>query len=126
MSTQWIIWYDDFSSFSNEDGEPWDAPRENVVCIAVASIECGRYILGEVDWYCWHFEDSQWVPHNRSGMQQYLRKPGKEKVVVEGYWVTKERYGKIRSHALKVDDRLPKAMANGPRQPEHVRQWLEE
>lgn len=126
MSAQWVIWYDDWSSFSSEDGEPWEAPRENVICIAVASIECGRYILGEVDWYCWHFEDDQWVPHNRSGMQQYLRRPGKEKVVIEGYWVTKERYGKIRSHALKVDDRLPKVTAHGPRLPEHVAQWLEE
>jgi hypothetical protein len=126
MSTKWIIWYDDFSSFSSEDGEPWEAPREGVICIAIASIECGRYILSEMDWYCWHFESDTWVPHNRSGMQQYLRRPGKEKVVIEGYWVTKELYGKIRSHALKVDDRLPKVTAGGPRLPQHVREWLEE
>ena len=126
MSAQWVIWYDDWSSFSSEDGEPWEAPRDYVICIAVADIGCGRYIIGEVDWYCWHFEDAQWVPHNRAGMQQYLRKPGKEKVVLEGYWITRERYGNIRSHALKVDDRLPKVTANGPRLPEHVAQWLEE
>jgi hypothetical protein len=59
-------------------------------------------------------------------MQQYLRKPGKEKVVVEGYWVEKQRYTKIRSHALKVDDRLPKVTANPPQFPEGVEQWLEE
>lgn len=126
MSAQWVIWYDDWSSFSSEDGEPWEAPREGVICIAVANIGCGRYVLGEMDWYCWHFEDNQWIPHNRSGMQQYLRKPGKEKVVIEGYWVPKERYGKIRSHALKVDDRLPFPTANPPRLPVGVIEWLED
>jgi hypothetical protein len=123
---RWVIWYDDFSSFSSDDGEPWEAPRDGVICIAIADRGCGRYVLGEIDWYCWHFEDSKWVPHNRSGMQQYLRKPGKEKVVVEGYWVEKQRYTKIRSHALKVDDRLPKVTANPPQFPEGVEQWLEE
>ena len=126
MAINWIIWYDDHSNFSSDDGDPWDAPRDGVICISVADRGCGRYVLGEVDWYCWHFEDERWVPHNRSGMQQYLRKPGKEKVVIEGYWIEKERYGKIRSHAMKVDDRLPSVTANPPRLPDSVEQWLEE
>ena len=123
---KWIIWYDDFSSFTNEDGEPWGAPREGVVCIAIAERSCGRYVLGEVDFYCWHFEDEQWVPHDRLGMMQYLRRPGKEKLILEGYWVTQHRYGTIRKIALKKDDRLPPVTANPPRLPEGVRHYLED
>ena len=121
---RWIIWYSDRTSFSNLDGEPWEAPREGLICIAVADKSCGRYILGEQNFYCWHFEDDQWVPHDRSGMRQYLRLPGKNKVVIEGFWVPKERYSKIRSHALKVDDRLPKVTAKPPRLPEGIEQEL--
>ena len=90
----------------------------------MADKSCGRYILGEQNFYCWHFEDNQWVPHDRSGMRQYLRRPGKNKVVIEGYWIVKKRYSEIRSHALKVDDRLPKVTANPPRLPEGVEQEI--
>lgn len=121
---RWIIWYDDHFSFSNVDGEPWEAPREGIICIAVADRSCGRYLLGEMDFYCWHFDDQQWVMHNYSGMRQYLRKPGVKKVVLEGYWISKHRYSEIRTHALKVDKRLPFVTANPPRLPEGVEQEL--
>ena len=106
------------SSFSYEDGQAWDAPREGVTCIAVADKGCGRYILGEQNFFCWHFDESQWVMHDTSGMRQYLRKTGKEKVVIEGYWIPRELYSKIRTFALKIDDRLPKVTANPPPLPE--------
>jgi hypothetical protein len=124
--TDWIIWYDDKSSFSSDDGAPWDAPREGVACISVPHESCGRYVLGEVDFYCWHFEDTQWVPHDRIGMLQYLRKPGKEKVVIEGYWMAKDRYIKIKRQAKRIDTRLPAMTAEGIGYPEGVRHYLED
>lgn len=104
---EWVVWYADESSFSSDDGEPWDAPREGVICIVQAAIDCGRFILQETNFYCWHFEDAQWVPHDTLGMHDYLRKPGKEKVVLRGYWVPRERFANIRTRAKKLDDRLP-------------------
>lgn len=55
------------------------------------------------------------MPHDRDGERQYLRKPGKSKVVLEGFEVSKEHYGNIQHHALHVDDRLPEKTAGGPR-----------
>jgi hypothetical protein len=123
--TKWIIWYDDKSSFSNEDGEPWEAPRDGVICISQHHWSCGRLIMGEVDFYCWHFEDSEWVPHDRLGMMQYLRKPGKEKVVIEGYWVSQERF-RASGGLARHDKRLPPKTAGEPPLPEGVRHYLED
>ena len=115
--TEWIVFYDDDSSFSSDDGPPGDAPREGVQCIASVDISCGHYVHAEQDWYCWHFDDGCWVPHSFSGMLQYLRKPGTEKVVLEGYWIKRERYAANRRKAEK-DPRLPPITARPPRQPE--------
>ena len=103
---EWVIWYADESSFSSDDGSPWEAPRDNVICIAVALPEVGRHTVQGVDYYCWHFEDSLWVPHGRTGLHQYLRLPGKSKVVLEGYWVPRDRFTRILKLS-KHDPRLP-------------------
>lgn len=116
---EWIIFYDDESSFSSVDGPPSEAPRDGVQCIAVVDRGCGHYILSEQDWYCWHFEDDCWVPHGWAGMLQYLRKPGVLKIVLEGYAIKGERHYKQRSKARK-DPRLPPVTAKPPRQLENT------
>jgi hypothetical protein len=112
--TDWIVWYDDETSFSSDDGQPWDAPRDGVVCITASKPSCGRFLIAWRSYYCWHFDEQQWVPHDRDGERQYLRKPGKEKVVLEGYELSKDFYQDIKHHAEYVDDRLPPKTANGP------------
>jgi hypothetical protein len=111
---RWIVWYDDFSSFCSDDYEPWEIPRDGVICIAVERDSCGRYLISSRSYYCWHFQENQWVCHDRDGERQYLRKPGKEKVVLEGYEVSKDFYQEIKHHALEVDDRLHPRTAKGP------------
>lgn len=115
---RWVIWYADGSSFTSIDGGPEDAPRLYVICIVVARQSCGRYVLAEQNFYCWHFDTHCWVPHDANGRDQYLSAPGIQKVVLSGYWVDRDLYTKIRSHALKGDDRLPPVTAGPPRQPE--------
>ena len=100
---KWVVWYADESSFSSDDGEPWDCPREGVICITQYHESVGRFCHQETNFYCWHFEDSQWVPHDTAGLHQYLRTPGKEKVVLQGYWIPRDRYFAIRSYAMKKD-----------------------
>ena len=117
MTADWIIFYSDGQSFSSLDGKPWEAQRDYVQCIAVADIGCGNYILAEQNFYCWHFEDNCWVPHDIDGLLQYLRVPGDRKVVLAGYWVKRERYTGIRAGASR-DVRLPPKTAEGPRNPE--------
>ncbi len=117
MKAEWIIFYENNESFSSLDGPPWQAPREYVQCIVVASRCCGNYILAEQNYYCWHFEENEWVPHDDNGLFQYLRFPGDRKVVLCGYWINRERYAAIRCKAQK-DERLPAVTAGPPRQPE--------
>ncbi len=114
MYAKWVIYYADGSSFSDLDGPPEAAPRCYVQCIAVANIGCGHYVLGEQNFYCWH--DDQWVPHDTSGLYQYLAAPGKEKIVLQGYWMDRTKYFQMRKRA-RQDSRLPPATAEGPREP---------
>jgi hypothetical protein len=117
---EWVVWYSDRSSFSSEDGEPWDAPRTGVQCIQVAHSSCGSYTLAEQDFYCWHLdpEKDTWVPHDTQGMYQYLQdKNIKHHTVLFGYWIPRETYADIRHKAGK-DKRLPPITARPPRQPE--------
>ena len=116
-TADWIIFYDNGQSFSSLDGPPCEAPRDYVQCISVAHISCGNYTLAEQNYYCWHFEEDEWVPHDQNGLFQYLRAPGDRKVVLCGYWINRERYAAIRSEAKK-DARLPRVTAKAPRQPE--------
>jgi hypothetical protein len=60
---EWIIFYDDGTSFSSEDGDPGDAPRSGVQVIVVKDISCGRYCLAEQNFYCWEYD--QWIPRPR-------------------------------------------------------------
>ncbi len=114
---EWIIFYDDDTTFSSDDGAPGNAPREGVQCIAVADISCGHYVMAEQNWYAWHFEDDCWIAHDDAGMLQYLRRPGIQKIVLAGYCIKRERYAANRQRAMK-DPRLPKITAGPPRQPE--------
>ena len=112
----WIIWYADGSSFSFEDGDPSDAPRNGVICIAAADISCGHYIMAEQNFYCWH-NIGGWVPHDRDGLDQYLDDRDEPGIRLRGYWVDRDRYIDIRRMAAK-DPRLPPKTAGPPRRPE--------
>lgn len=114
MYAQWVIFYEDGSSFSDLDGPPELAPRQYVQCVAVADRGCGNYVLGEMNFYCWH--ENQWIPHDTGGLLQYLAAPGKEKIVLQGYWIGRERYFEMR-RAARYDPRLPAPTANPPRLP---------
>ena len=111
----WIVFYDDGSSYSSRDGPPELARRDGVQVIVVTSVGTGCHCLAEQNFYCWEFD--QWVPHDRDGLEQYLDRPGIEKIRLRGYWVPRSVYSKIRAGAMR-DPRLPRATAVAPRQPE--------
>ena len=119
---EWVVWYSDGTSFSSDDGGPADAPRQYVQCVAVADEGCGRYVMSEQNYYCWHYEASppQWVPHDFVGLLQYLAAPGEKKTVLSGYWIARDRYAALRTRALKDDLRLPPVTAGPPRDPEGI------
>ena len=119
----WVIWYQDESSFSSDDGLPQEAPTDGVICLAVSSIECGNYLLHvhkEQNFYCWHQDEDppQWVPHDADGLRQYKKFTDKKDwIILHGYWIGRPRYGRMVVRAQN-DPRLPELTANPPRSPE--------
>ncbi len=111
----WVIWYDDASSFSSDDGAPYEAPRDGVQVISVADIGTGRLMWHSSDFYCW--QDNEWVPRSLLGLMDYLREPGAEKIVLQGRGIAYRRFIDIYNKAVE-DSRLPwKKTARDAREP---------
>jgi len=94
----WIIWYDDGSSFTSEDGQPYEAPRDGVQVVAVEHPNAGRLLWHSADYYCW--QDSEWVPRSLIGLMDYLRKSGAEKIVLQGRATAYKKFTDVYMIAL--------------------------
>jgi hypothetical protein len=112
----WIVYYDDGSSFTSDDGRPGNAPRDGVQCIASRDNDrTGKLIWHSSDFYCW--QDDEWVPRSEAGLYDYLREPGTEKIVLQGRAIAYRRFAKIYTAAVN-DERLPFKFARDQREPE--------
>lgn len=101
---EWIVWYDDGSSFDASQGGPEDAPRSGVICISVKSYEHGRIIWVGHDYYWWTEEG--WASGDAEGLCDYLDQSGKHKVRLKGRSVPATRFHRVYKAALE-DERLP-------------------
>jgi hypothetical protein len=77
---KWTVYYIDGSTFSSDDGEPKDAPRQGVALIVQYVPD--RKVEWKHDTYCW--EHGMWIPHDRFGCETYLDKTP-EPVRLVGY-----------------------------------------
>jgi len=106
----WIIFYEDGSTFSDEDGEPADARKDGVVVVIVVDAPgVGRRMLHSADFYCWQSDGTgtfEWVPHNQRGLDYYLSKKGELGIYVAGYTVVHAKWQAIYEAALS-DPRMP-------------------
>jgi hypothetical protein len=111
----WIVYYDDSTSFSSQDGPPADAPRLGVQVIAAKDIGCGRLIWRGWDFYVWM--ESEWVVKNLHGLFDFLALPGAEKIVLQGRGIPHHKHIAILETAI-YDPRLPTKTADDPREKE--------
>lgn len=102
--TNWVIFYDDGSSFSSDDGGPGDAPRDGVQVVSIANDRVGRVHWHQRDYYCWH--DNEWISRDIHGVMDYLRQPGIEKIVLQGRAIAYRRFVAVLELA-RYDTRLP-------------------
>src|SRR5215204_4917517 len=109
----WIIYYEDGGSFTSADGKPHEAPREGVQAVSCRHEHTGKLIWHSTDYYCWQGE---WVPHNSIGLHRYLRLPGAEKVVLQGYGVPFRAFREVYDRAVD-DQRLPFKTCRHPDEP---------
>lgn len=115
----WIIYYDDGSSFTSDDGPPEKAPREGVQVISNANQAIGKLLWHSAEAYCWHNE-GEWVPHSSTGLQRYLAlsEQGKEPgIYVLGYAIPYFRFQKIYTSAVD-DTRMAFKTGRDQREPE--------
>lgn len=106
----WKIWYDDKTTFSNEDGNPEDAPIDGVQAI-LQWLPHGNYeIISTSDYYWWI--DDRWVGGSLSGFERYLRNKNRKQVIVLfGRWaasllfekITKQVHGEIEEEKIKEE-----------------------
>jgi len=91
----WKIWYDDGSTFSNEDGNPEDAPIDGVQAI-LQWLPLGNYdIIPPADYYWWLWD--RWASGNTSGLDRYLRKRDQIKlIIIFGRWTSSNMFQQIQ------------------------------
>jgi hypothetical protein len=57
---RWIIFYTDGTTFTSVDGEPWDAPRRSVQCIASYRELNDWYHIHGTDYFYYEEEHGGW------------------------------------------------------------------
>jgi hypothetical protein len=86
MTALWRVYYEDGSTFSDEDGPAQDAAGLGVLCIVQWDDQLRRkeILHGDgpriVDWYWWEAEN--WLCGDMAGLVQYLAAPGAKKILV--------------------------------------------
>jgi hypothetical protein len=103
---RWRIYYDDGSTFSDEDGGPDEAPALGVQIITVADSSLdpdntGRRVWDGRDYYWW--TDSEWVGGDLFGFYDYLARPGWKRVLF-GRTIPARTYIEVRRRALSDPD----------------------
>lgn len=111
MNCLWIIYYDDETSFSSEDGGPEDAPREGVQVVVCKGTKTGKLPWHSEEFYCW--QEDTWVPHDQRGVWKYLATE-KWPIVLQTYAISPARFGKIFQDAAE-DKRIPWVPKKEPR-----------
>jgi hypothetical protein len=114
--TDWIVFYDNGDTFSSDDGGPEDAPTDGVIVVAVSNIATGRTLWHSADFYCWHDDADEWVPHNQRGLDRFLALGGT--ICLAGYSVPNEQWQRIYRQALD-DDRMPAKTAWAANEPDN-------
>lgn len=106
---RWKIFYTDESTFSNEDGEPKDAPGWNVLAVAQESEAVGVEIHFSKDFFVFAERYGGWYNVDYFGLATYLGAPGL-KIIKLGESMSTDRYLKMIDD-IRRDPELPRKSA---------------
>jgi hypothetical protein len=76
---EWVIYYDDESTYTNEDGPPELAPSEGVQVIVKPHPDVGWTMDYSADYYLWL--DDHWQGVTEDRFWSYLFRPGWKKIL---------------------------------------------
>jgi hypothetical protein len=105
----WKIYYDNGSTFDNEQGDPEDAPGLGILCIVQKSPHYGKTIVSGWDFYYYrHSTDPKWWGCDQFGLfDQLISNPRLTQAVKAGRMVETVLYHTIREKALNDPDFPP-------------------
>ena len=109
---KWVIYYTDGSTYSNEDGEPADAPGGGVLAIAQEDATVGVLVHYGCDWYAFGEKYGGWAGMDSLGIAQYVIDAG-PLVLKLGKGMPTYSYSKILRE-IQADPRLPEKNARYP------------
>lgn len=114
-SPDWIVWYADGSSITSDEKQPHEVPRWDVLCIVANSKNWGREIWHRNDYYIWEdqWEPGEWVSVDKRGLEDYLDRPGKEKIRLRGRHVPSRIFWEVYFKAER-DPRMPPKSGTDP------------
>ena len=97
----WKIWYTNGSTFCDQDGGAWDAPRTGVQLVVTKwqNSPAARRLIGPLDpahcvepfamgqsYYCWYSESGHWLNHDLPAMVRvYLTTEPRPSVLMGEY-----------------------------------------
>ena len=108
---RWKIYIGDGSTFSDQDGSPYDAPGRNVQGIVEADQDHGRHLISggnfgrRDDYFWWDADIERWCCGDTFGLWDYLATPGSKKVVF-GRSIGNVAFKAIYEH-MKTDQDFP-------------------
>lgn len=105
---QWRVFYTDGATFSNLDGNPYEAPKEGIQVILKVDPDVGRFMLAGRDYYWFDHLRQEWFGGDMAGFYQHLRQHGPS-CVLFGTYVTHREYQACVIAALADEDFPPKS-----------------
>lgn len=103
---KWKIIYDDYSTFTDEDGEPHEAPAMGFILAIGYDQQGNRYIMQGWDHYRWDRETEQWWGMDTFGVFDRLRFNQEVYAYKEGRTVSKLRWTDMLEKA-NLDPNFP-------------------
>ena len=91
---KWVVYYGDGSTYSNEDGEPEEAPGGNVQAVVQEDATIGRAVHHGDDFYVFSEEYGGWRGMDHFGFVQYLMRPG-TKIIKLAESLSTDRYKEV-------------------------------
>lgn len=104
---KWKIYYNDGTTYCDQDGSPFDAPGRGVQIVAIEDNRVGRILLGKEDNYWWL--NDRWYGGDLFGLYDYLQDSGPKKVIF-GRVIDMDSFNSIIKIAT-TDPYLPKKNA---------------
>ena len=98
----WRIYYLDGTTYSSDDGSPYDAPALGVLVIRSIKSNGEPWLVRGSDFYVWIREpDNKWVTMDIFGvMTSYITRPGPQKIIVGALMPDSDAYWDLNKRAL--------------------------